>query len=80
MTTPLTRTSTEAGSPHDAVDNRKQHKLTRLALTWMKQKRWLNQSARFDVVSIVWPDGEREPRIRHFRNAFEASGHGQFFG
>lgn len=74
-----TRTSTEAGSPHDAVDRRKQQKLTKLALAWMKKKRRLNQSARFDVISIVWPDDEREPQIRHFPNAFEASGQGQFY-
>lgn len=74
-----TRKSTATGEPFEAVDRKKQQKLTKLALSWMKQKRRMNQSARFDVISIVWPDDAAEPEIQHFRNAFEATGTGQFF-
>ena len=74
-----TRTSTNEGQPFDAVDLRKQEKLTRIALAWLKQHGRLEQSSRFDVVSILWPDETGEPQIQHFRNAFEATGRGQFF-
>ena len=74
-----TRTSTNDGQPFEAVDLRKQEKITRIALAWLKQHDRLEQSARFDVVSILWPDESGEPQIQHFRNAFEATGRGQFF-
>jgi hypothetical protein len=50
-----------------------------LALSWLKKHKRLEQSARFDVVSIVWPGDTTEPQIRHFINAFEATGRGQFY-
>ena len=74
-----TRRSTDAGQPHEAVDRRKQQKLTNLALAWLKRHKRLGQSARFDVISIVWPEDSAEPAIEHFRHAFEATGAGQFF-
>lgn len=74
-----TRSSTDAGRPLEAVDHRKQQRLTRIALAWLKKKKKLGKSARFDVISIVWAD-EGEPQLQHFRNAFEPIGHGQFFG
>ena len=74
-----TRTSTKDGQPFEAVDLRKQEKITRIALAWLKKHGRLEQRARFDVVSILWPDTRGEPQIQHFRNAFEATGRGQFF-
>ena len=74
-----TRRSTDAGQPHEAVGRRKQQKLTNLALAWLKKHKRLGQSARFDVVSIVWPENSAKPAIEHFKHAFEASGAGQFF-
>lgn len=74
-----TRQSTEHGQPHEAVDARKQRKLTKLGLAWLKKHKRLEQSARFDVISIVWPDTSAEPEIQHFVHAFEATGHGQFY-
>ncbi|MFN0053676.1 MAG: YraN family protein [Planctomycetales bacterium] len=74
-----TRRSTDAGHPFEAVDRRKQAQLTRLALAFLKQHGWLERRARFDVVSIVWPEGARHPQITHFRDAFEAVGEGQMF-
>lgn len=68
------------GDPSLAVDVCKQEKLTRAALVYLKQRRLLEQPARFDIVSIVWPAAAGEkPQIRHFRSAFEAIGHGQMF-
>ena len=74
-----TRQSTDAGQPHEAVDRRKQQKLTNLALAWLRKHKRLEHSARFDVISIVWPDDVAKPAIEHFKHAFEATGHGQFF-
>lgn len=74
-----TRQSTNAGQPHEAVDRRKQQKLTKIALAWLRKHKPLEQSARFDVISIVWPDDAAGPTIEHFKHAFEATGHGQFF-
>ena len=74
-----TRTSAQDGQPFEADDRRKQEKLTRAALAWLKTNRRLEQPARFDIVSIVWPAAGGDPQLQHFRNAFEATGRGQMF-
>ena len=74
-----TRTSTNSGQPFEAVDHRKQQKLTKLALAWLKKHKRLEQSARFDILSVLWPKGSKNPNIQHFENAFEATGQGQFY-
>lgn len=74
-----TRQAADHGSPADAVDVRKQTRLTRAALAYLKRRRLLEHPARFDVVSIVWPADDAEPSIRHLRNAFEARGATGFF-
>ncbi|MFM7073765.1 MAG: YraN family protein [Planctomycetota bacterium] len=73
------RRSHHRGHPAEAVDPRKQRRLTRLALSWLKRHDLLEQRARFDVVAITWPKTERSPTIKHIRNAFEAAGDGQMF-
>ncbi len=66
--------------PSEAVDHRKQERLTRAALIYLKKQRLLNQPARFDVISIVWPSEASQPtNIRHFENAFEAVGRWQMY-
>lgn len=74
-----TRKSHHAGHPADAVTARKQQKLTRLALIYMKRHDLLDTPARFDVVAVTWAEGSRRPLIEHFENAFEAAGDGQIF-
>lgn len=69
--------STEADSgaaPAASVDSAKQQRLTRLALFFLKQKTLLGSPARFDVITLSWPDGAKKPAIAHFKNAFEATG------
>jgi putative endonuclease len=69
--------STEAADssgPAASVDLPKQQRLTRLALYFLKQKRLLDYPARFDVLTLSWPEEKREPAIDHFMNAFEAAG------
>jgi len=68
-----TRTTHDAGHPADAVDEAKQQRLTRLALSYMKRHDLLECSARFDVVAVTWPSSGK-PTIEHFKSAFEAVG------
>ncbi|MCI0378413.1 MAG: YraN family protein [Gemmataceae bacterium] len=73
--------STEAGAssrPAESVDLAKQKRLSRLALYYLQKKRLLNHPARFDVLSVSWPEGSRQPTIQHIKNAFEAVGDYQF--
>ena len=74
-----TRDSTAAGHPTEAITHDKQKKLTQLGLIYLKAHGWLDRPARFDVVSIVWPKGAKQPQIDHYLNAFEAIGQGQMF-
>ena len=75
-----TRSGADHGRPEDAVNDTKQRKIVQAALCWLKQKRRLRQPVRFDIVSILWPDPDREPLVNHYPNAFESSQSGQFFG
>lgn len=74
-----TRRSQSAGHPVEAVDRAKQAQLTRLALAYLKRKRWLDRPARFDIVAILWSDESQPPEIMHYRNAFPPIGRGQMF-
>lgn len=69
-----TRESHAAGAPAEAVDEEKQRRLTRAALGYLRRHDLLEYPARFDVVAITWPAGERQPRIEHFVDAFPAAG------
>lgn len=75
-----TRRSHDSGHPAEAVDEDKQRRLTRLALTYLKRHGLLEYPARFDVVAVTWADDRREPAIEHIPNAFEAVGQWQLFG
>jgi putative endonuclease len=68
-----TRTTHDAGHPADAVDEAKQRRLTRLALSYLKRHDLLGCRARFDVVAVTWPERGR-PSIEHFKDAFSAAG------
>ena len=57
--------------PGEAVDYRKQRKLTLTAALFLKSRQWENRPARFDVVEIV--QGGGAPMIRHIKSAFEAT-------
>ena len=74
-----TRHSHNAGHPADAVDEDKQRRLTRLALAYLKQHHLLESPARFDVIAVTWPEGQRKPHIEHFEHAFQAVGNWQLF-
>ena len=69
-----TRESADHGHPSEAVDLPKQQRLTRLALGFLKRRRLLDYPARFDIVAVTWPAGQRDPLIEHFPSAFDAVG------
>jgi putative endonuclease len=65
--------------PARSVDDAKQRRLTRLALYFLHQHRLLDHASRFDVLTVTWPAEQREPRIDHYRLAFEAIGRFQMY-
>jgi putative endonuclease len=69
----------EIDRPAASVDADKQRRLTDLALQFLKEKRLLGWPARFDVLAMSWPAEQREPRIVHYRQAFEAVGRFQMY-
>ncbi len=59
--------------PEVHVNAAKQRKLTLLADQLVKRYRLQDRVIRFDVVGVVWPTGEKQPRrITHHEGAFEA--------
>jgi putative endonuclease len=61
------------GAPEEMVTPHKQRRLTRLAVWYLQRHGWLGRSARFDVVAVDWdPSGAKS--VRHFRDAFPATG------
>lgn len=75
-----TRKSHDRGHPAEAVTPEKQKRITRIALSYMKRNRLLEEcSARFDVVAVTWPTEQRSPTIEHYENAFDAVGQFQLF-
>jgi putative endonuclease len=75
-----TRASHDAGHPAEAVDEDKQRRLTRLALSYLKRHDLLECKTRFDVIAITWPDGDKRPTIEHYKDAFEAVGMNGMYG
>lgn len=65
-----TRRHHGAGHPAEAVDERKQQQLGRLALAFCKQHGLGDTRARFDIVAVTWPDTNKSPTIKHIPNAF----------
>jgi putative endonuclease len=74
-----THSTTKPGHPAERVDEEKQKRLTRAALRYLKRKRLLGVTARFDVVAIWWPGGPEPDRIEHYEAAFEAAGDYQLY-
>jgi len=71
--------SDDAERPAASVDDAKQRRMTRLALNYLQEHHLLDYTARFDVLALSWPEGQREPRIVHYRQAFEAVGRFQTY-
>ena len=67
------RSSDALGDPAETVDRRKARRVTAAAADWALAHGGLEQSARFDVVSVVVEPGA-PPRVTHYRDAFDADG------
>ena len=65
-----TRTSAQFGTPQEAVDPRKQEKIFKLAQWYMKEKRLEKVPVAFDVVAVLWEEGQT-PEMRLIADAFE---------
>jgi putative endonuclease len=64
-----TRKTRKMGYPEQAVGNRKQKKMSQLALVYLQKKKLADTSARFDVMAItLLPDGNE---IKLIKNAFD---------
>ncbi len=64
-----TRRTARFGKPAEAIEASKQRRISGVALMFLKQNKLLNSPARFDVISISYPD--MQPEIELTRNAFE---------
>ena len=49
------------GEPAEAVTAEKQRRLTLAAMHFLKRHRLLEHSARFDVITVIWPESGRAP-------------------
>jgi putative endonuclease len=64
--------SSAARRPREAVDARKQHKLTLTAALFLQTQGWSERPLRFDVIEVLCPPGGA-PIINHLQSAFEAT-------
>lgn len=73
-----TRRTTRYGYPAEAVDYRKQAKYIQTALYYLKKKRLLNCTYRFDIIEVrVGKQGNYN--INHITNAFQLTRRRYFF-
>jgi len=66
------RSTRDRGSPLEAITPLKQHKLSQMALFYLKQKSLTNAPARFDVISIQL-DPQGHQAVSLLKNAFDLS-------
>jgi putative endonuclease len=60
----------DESAPLASVDAKKQRRLVRLALAFLKQHGLLDRPARFDVVVVSWPAQARQAAVHHVPQAF----------
>lgn len=63
-----TRTDDEFGTPSEAVDYRKQRKISEVASQYIKKFRYFDVPVRFDVIEVYLADN----RVNHIVNAFDS--------
>ena len=64
-----TRAGTEFGLPEEAVTPAKQNQIKRIAQGYLMERGLGDPDCRFDVLAILF-DGEGDPTITHFKDAF----------
>ena len=69
-----TRKSEQFGVPSEAVDEKKQRHITKVALDYLRLLDYPPVRFRFDIVEVVMSLGAEEPEeIRLYQNAFDLS-------
>ena len=66
-----TRISSDFGSPFEAVDVRKQRRISRIAQEYLQSYDLVGAPARFDVIAIRLDSDNRPVAIDHMQNAFD---------
>lgn len=69
-----TRSSSQFGSPLEAVDARKQRQIIRTAQVFLKDREVLETPCRFDVLAVYIGFGGRLSQVEWIRSAFEEPG------
>lgn len=67
-----TRVSNKWGEPGEAVTMAKQKQISKVAVSFLKERNLLDKKARFDVVSIIYSDNM--PEVNLIKDAFELGG------
>jgi putative endonuclease len=62
-----TRATDRFGTPEEAVDREKRRRIVRAASDFLFRTDWNRERVRFDIVTVLFGDGER---IEHIRDAF----------
>lgn len=62
-----TRSSNRYGYPYEAVNWKKQNKIIKTSMVYMREKRLLDYQMRYDIIEIYL---KGEGRINHIENAF----------
>ena len=65
-----TRRNETYGRPFSAVNKDKRKRISRAAVTYLKNKNIKPDYIRFDVVEVIGEPGNKNPEIRHIENAF----------
>jgi putative endonuclease len=68
-----TKQTEEFGPPQYSITAAKRGQISRVALCYIREKKLVEQSCRFDVIAITFSSESRRPRIEHIENAFELS-------
>ena len=68
-----TRRSLRCGNPFEAVDIRKQRRISKVALDYITRRGLHDAPARFDVIAVT-PQGGDLPKIEIIRNGFDYVG------
>ena len=68
-----TRRTQEFGPPQYAITAAKKGQISRVAMFYIRDRKLVDQSCRFDVIGITFPPESRRPRIEHIENAFQLS-------
>jgi putative endonuclease len=69
-----TRRSSLYGSPHEAVDQRKQRQLSRIAQEYLVSRRLQDAVARFDVLGVTLDQQNRPVKVELIKDAFDYVG------